>query len=422
MKTATINGTTRFILFTLAAMIDMVASTLLFVTPIRAAQLGASYSLSAGTGVAWGLGAALMTLLMGKFVTQRNAAYLCIAACLAQAAVHVTIILFATDMTVLLPLLFAAGLTHTMYYVPYQVFFKTVDSGDSASLQQSVGIYTFSWSVGMAVGPFWSGFLFRETLAGLAGWQLCFVFTVLTCLVVAAGIRHVYHQGSHAVHNSVPARNHNPDFARLAWVSALCGTFAFSLVRSLFPAGAVRLGVSEDIQGGVIFCMGICQALSALLLTRIARWMYKPGVLGLEGAFGAAGMLCFLVAFLGWLSEGWMLAAFFAGAILFGIYSGSYYFYTGFHCLVHPERAGVNIAASEGMMSVANVIGLLLGGAMADRFGINSPYLAAGAFVAAFTILQAWLHKRRPALEPTGEELVAAGAAAERIYADGVAK
>ena len=403
MKTGSMTSHTRFVLYAISSLMDMIAGTVLFVAPVRAAQLGASYSLSAGTGVAWALGAAVMTFVMGRFVTPRNSGVLCVAACLAQAVCHAGLMFFTSTPESMLPFLFAIGLTHTMFYVPYPVFFKTIDAGGGRSVSSSVGVYTFAWSLGMAAGPLWSGFLFQETAGGLAGWQLCLVFTIASCLAVAWGIGHVRRRGSHTL-DLAPPENDNPDFARLSWLAALCGTFAFSLVRSLFPAGAVRIGLSEDMQGGVIFTMGVCQAVSALLLTRLPFWMYRPRVLGLAGAMGVAGMLFFLAAFQGFADGGLLLAAFYLGAALFGLYSGSFFFYTTFHCLVHPSRAGFNIAVVELMHAVASVVGLLLGGALADAYGINSPYLVAAVFICLFTLLQLLFHHWDPLRQPVSEK------------------
>lgn len=390
-----INSTVRFILYGLSSVMDMVAGTLLFVVPVRATQLGASYALAGGMGVAWGLGCVVAPLVVGRQVTNRNAGALCALACLLQAAGHLSLILFTGTAESMLPFLFVIGFAHTMFFLPYQMFFKAVDAGGRMTLASSVGVYTFAWSMGMAVGPLWSGFLMRETLAGLDGWQLCFVFTIVACAAVGVGVVFVDRRGPAAAGADVHSENPFPDFAKLSWLAALCGSFAFSLVRGLFPAGAVRIGVPEDVQGGVIFCMGLFQAVSGLALTRVLYWMYRPGILAVAGAGGLLGMLCFLTAFLGLVDGNTLFAAFFAGATLFGLYSGSFYFYATYHCLVHPSRAGFNVTVCEGMHAIANVVGLLLGGFLADWFGINSPYLLAAVFIGVFTALQIWFHRRK---------------------------
>lgn len=386
----------RILLYVLSSFMDMVAGTLLFIVPVRAAQLGASYSLAGALGVAWGLGAAVMVVI-GRYVTQKNSAKICIVSCALQAALHLTLILFVESPVVMLPFMFCLGLTHTAFYVPYQVFFKTAESSGNLPLSVSVGIYTFAWSMGMAVGPLWSGFLIQETLGPLAGWQLCFVFTILSLVFVGSSIVHIKrHAVGHTVDEDQVAEDERPDFAKIAWLSALCGAFAFSLIRGLFPAGAVRIGVSESVQGGVLFTMGLMQALSALFLGRILNWMYRPRVLAIVALLGVGGMACFLLGFLGMFQGTWLLILFFGGAFIFGLYSGSFYFYTVFHCLVHPSRAGANVAMNECMFSTANVVGLLLGGVIADMYGINIPYLGAGILIIFFTAVQIKYHVKYP--------------------------
>ena len=400
----TMSKGTRFLLFSLATLMDMVASTMLFVAPIRAAQLGASYSVSAAQGVAWSLGAASIVFL-GRYVTPRNAGSICIAACFLQAGIRVALIIFARTPTEMLGFLFAAGMTHAMFFTPYQVFFKAAESSRKLPLAVSVAIYTFAWSTGVSLGPLWSGFLIRETLGSIQGWQLCLLFTavVLTFMGFAIGVIK-RRQFTHVVPGSDMSENSRPDFAKVAWLAAFCGGFAFSMVRGIFPAGAVKIGLPENILGGVLFTVGIIQALSALSLSRIHFWMYKPRILASVGLLGVMGMAFFLTAFRGIVPDAWLTPAFFIGAFMFGLYSGSFYFYAVYHCLAHPSRAGTNIAMNECMLATSNVIGLLLGGAVADIYGINSPFLMAAVLIILFTTVQVKRHSRAPwPLSPVAE-------------------
>lgn len=386
----------RTLLYGISSVMDMVSGTLLFVVPVRAAQLGASYSLIGALGVSWGVGVALMTFVIGRFVGPHNAARLCIIGCVAQAFGHLALILLTTTPESMLLILFIIGLAHTSFFVPYQIFYKAADSRGKLPLAASVSMYTFAWSLGMAVGPLWSGFLMRTAFLSLAGWQLCLVFTLISCLGVGVT---VYSLSRRPIRQSVHEEEHEnrrPDFARVAWLTALCGAFAFTLVRGLFPAGAVRLGITEDVQGGVIFTMGITQAISGLFLGRIMNWMYRPYFLAVGAFLGVCGMVCFLFAFLGLLGGFTLILVFYGGAFLFGLYSGSFYFYTGYHCLVHPNKAGFNVAVVEAMYAIANILALLLGGVIADMFGINMPYLLAGVLIVFFTAIQMRQHAKYP--------------------------
>lgn len=386
----------RFVIYLVTAIMDMVVGTILFVVPVRAAQLGASYSLVGALGVSWAVGTAATAFVIGRFVTSKNAAALGVAGCAMQAACCGCLAL-TTTARAMFPFLVLSGMSHIIYMVPYQVIFKEADAGLKKTLSSSVGIYTFAWSMGMAFGPLWSGFLIKATgLWDIQGWQWCFIFVIASSLAVAGIIlylrRHIHDRPEEAP----VEEGERPDFAKVAWFSAFCGAFAFSLVRGLFPAAAVRLGVGEDIQGGVVFCMGFLQAISGLLLVRWRYWMYHPVALVSMGALGAAGMACFLAGFSGMAAGGRLIALFFLGSFLFGVYSGSFYFYTVYHALAHPTRAGFNVSVNEGMLALANIAALLSGGIISDLLGANLPYLLAAALIIVFTLVQILFHHHNP--------------------------
>ncbi|MDR1612290.1 MAG: MFS transporter [Planctomycetota bacterium] len=387
----------RFIIYLVTAIMDMVVGTILFVVPVRAAQLGTPYFLVGALGVSWAAGTAAMSFIVGRFVTSRNAALLGIAGCTAQAACCACLALTATA-EMMFPFLVLSGISHITYMAPYQVVLKEADAAIKKSLSSSVGVYTFAWSMGMAFGPLWSGFLIKAVgWWNIQGWQWCFIFTIAASLAVAGAIYYLRRFIRATDGKEVPRQDDGrPDFAKVAWFSAFCGAFAFSLVRGLFPAAALNIGVGEDVQGGVIFCMGFLQAISGLLLARWRHWVYHPVALVVLGALGAAGMTCFLAGFSGMAANGWLIALFFLGALLFGIYSGSFYFYTVYHALVHPTRAGFNIGINEGMFATANIASLLFGGIISDLLGTDLPYLFAGVLIVLFTLVQTGFHRRNP--------------------------
>ena len=71
-----------------------------------------------------------------------------------------------------------------MFFAPFQVFMKTVDSGEKENVSYSTGMYTFSWSMGFAFGPFISGWFMELGI----GWELWFAFSAFVSLLTALGI------------------------------------------------------------------------------------------------------------------------------------------------------------------------------------------------------------------------------------------
>lgn len=391
----------RILVYLLSSAMDMVSGAMLFAVPIRAAMLGASYSLIGALGMAWAIGYGLSTFVVGRFVTPARSGILCVFGCLTQAATQAGLLLTDTAEG-MLPLLFICGCMHTLFFVPYQIFYKSVDAGAKHPLASSVGSYTFAWSLGMAFGPLWSGFLMGGSKADFSrGWVLSLLFAITACLIVGGFFMWLKRYAAAGIKLGEEVEEMDaPDFARVGWIVALCGTFSFALIRVIFPAGAVRMNIGENIQGGVIFVMGFVQAFASLVLIWMSGWMYRPRALGVTALLGIGGMACFLVAFNGIVSPGWIVPMFFLGAAFYGVYSGSYYSYCGFHSLAHPSKAGVNISVNEGMCALGNILGSSLGGIMADKWGVGFPFQAAAWLVVVFTAIQLTAHRRRPLARP----------------------
>lgn len=68
---------------------------------------------------------------------------------------------------------------------------------------------------------------------------------------------------------------------------------------------------------------------------------------------GFIGMLLF------WCGNG--IWAFYAGAIIYGIYSSGAFFYLVFHSLVHPEKGGKYVSLNEVIVGFTSIIAPLAG-------------------------------------------------------------
>jgi predicted MFS family arabinose efflux permease len=128
------------------------------------------------------------------------------------------------------------------------------------------------------------------------------------------------------------------------------------------------------------------QALVGLGLGRGRWWMYRPGAILGFGLFGVVGLGLFAAA----RSPG----VYFLGAALFGVYSGSFYYYFVFHSLVHPTRSAHYVSINEAVVGLTSVAGPFIGGAIADRCGIWTPYLASTGVLAVAIMVQAAFHRR----------------------------
>ena len=87
------------------------------------------------------------------------------------------------------------------------------------------------------------------------------------------------------------------------------------------------------------------------------------------------------------------LKIFYAAAVIYGIYSGTFYFYLVYHSLAHPTRSRFFVAGNEVIVGIVNLLAPVIGGMFVDITGFTgSPFIfalamAAAAFAAQMVIL-----------------------------------
>jgi MFS family permease len=398
LETQTSRHGPSVLIYVLPALIDMVMALVLFVGTVRAVKLGGGATQAATVLAVWSLVYVVACPLIGRLVTAGNARNFILAGC-GLFALSSGLLAAATGFVPMLALIGLCGVAAALFFPPFQVFMKAMDSAGGHSVAYSTGLYTFSWSTGFAFGPFIAGFLMQlgapVTPGGEGpGWRYAFLFSAAVCLltpwVLALAARSNRDHQPEARGDAPPSDatrlyESKPDLAWLGWLGAGAGFTALSIIRAVFPVRALGvLHLSESALGSVFFVLSMTQALMGLALMRSRFWMYRAKPVAAFALAGMAGILAF--------GFGKTSAMFLAGAVLFGIYTGAFCFYMVFHALVHPQRAGRYVSVNESLVGITGFLAPLAGGAMADAWGFQFPYLAAAGVTLAATGIQAWIH------------------------------
>jgi MFS family permease len=384
---------TRVLVYSFATLMDVVLSAALQVCMWWMSDAGAKPSAVAAFVPIWAIVYLVCSLAAGHLVTPRNASWLLIAACTAAAAVS-AVFIRVDSAAAIYALTAVLGVASAFFFTPFQVFMKLVDRGQNKGICHSTGTYTFSWSLGYAIGPFVAGFLWTH-----GGWHVCHIFNAVLSMAMAMGVYCLKHHAD--VHPTVPQSRPGdpglatreidyssmPDLAWMAWVFGGAGCLVMALIRSLFPSTGVACGIPKPTQGTTLLILSGTQALIGLIHSRSRTWMYRPLPVLAFGLFGVAGLALFTTA--------QTPLGFHFAAALFGVYSGSFYFYFVFHSLVHPTRAGRYVSINEAVVGVASLAGPFFGGYLADHRGPPSSYLAALGLTAATVAVQSLFHWRR---------------------------
>lgn len=411
---------TRLLIYLFPALMDLVIALAFFVCTIRAArefQLDAVYV--GGMLVAWGIAYMVSCPIVGHIMNRRNAARLLVVSCLAAGVLCVSLTLIQSAAAMFAAMI-VMGIVGALFFGPFQIFMAAVDEGGARPITFSTGMYTFSWSLGFAAGPFvaaafgmlgerldagQTGLLFDSLrwlgnslygAAGARGWQFSYLFAALTMLFNTVGIlmlaRHA--RPVETPSGTAPAVAAGPDYSRqpncvlYGWIGAGAGIFAIQLIRGVFPkfSDPAVLDLPEQTQGMVFFLLSLAQALTGLVLCWSKTWMYRTLPVVGTGLFGVAGLLL--------LGLGTTAPVFLAGAVFYGIYSGCFFFYFVFHAIAHPDKAPRQVGINEALVGVMGIAAPFLGGLAADRFGMRTPFVVCAVLVLAALAFQGWVHRR----------------------------
>lgn len=386
----------RLAIYLFPAVLDAVVAQILFVNTVRVARLGASAMAVAGLVTVWSIVYAACCPLIGRHVRPTNAARLLVLSCLGMAVISLAL-LISSALPVLYVLVALCGVATAFFFTPFQVFMKAVDQGGGKPLTHSAGVYTFSWSMGFAAGPFLAGLLMELDAAGgeraIAGWQWAYLLGAAASLLAGIAILRLRHLAATPIAPATilqtpaaPSADTNdrdyPDFAWLALLGAAAGFLAMTLIRGVFPVRAVaQLHLADATQGTFFFLLSATLGFTALALTRGRTWMYRPGPALVFGACGTFGTLL-----IGWGVSPLQL---YAGAVTFGICLGGICFGLVFHAIVHPVHSARNVARNELVVGLSGIAGPALGGLLGDAVSLQAPYLVGAVLLAAFGLFQA---------------------------------
>jgi len=383
----------RILIYLFPALIDLAIASTAFVCSVRGAEMGWAPSQIAGLFAVWAVAYMFVCQLVARVVTPKNAPRLLMMSCMLLAALSLGYVVFPSPKSMYY-LMAVQALGTGFFFAPFQVFMKSVNQAADKSVAYSAGLFLFAWSAGFAVGPFVAGFLWKHT-----NWQACHILNLCVEVATAVGVYYLRHHVDQPVARA-PGRNTAAgeplDYSRmpdLAWLGWLCGgvsLVAFALFRSLFPSSGAYYMLTKPEQGTVFFAASIAQAAMGLLLCRSRSWMYRPVPVIAFGLFGVLGLALLSRAGTAW--------AFGIAASCQGVYLGAFFFYLTFHSLIHPTKSARYVSINESIVGAANIAGALIGGQIADAFGMPAAYLAGAGVVLVGVVVQGVVHLRHRAL------------------------
>lgn len=174
----------KIIFYLLPCVMNIIMGLFFFITMRRLAISGADSFAISGTMAVWAFIYAIVSALLGAVQNKKNATKFILAGegilILSMAG-----FLIFPSMDMQYVWLFGSGIGTAMFFAPFQVIVKMLDSNETAqeTLPKTAAVYTFSWSFGFASGPFIAAMIWG-LLSPETGWQTCYKINILLVLAV----------------------------------------------------------------------------------------------------------------------------------------------------------------------------------------------------------------------------------------------
>jgi len=331
-------------------MVDIIVALTLFLGRHSLASRGYSESVIASLVLCFGVGYLVSSLMMMRIVRPHLVKVQMLFAL--GGMVVVSVLLANTAQLLAMQVLYSVfPFLASLFFNAFQIYMLGVSNQDDRPLQSTVGHFTFAWSLGFALGPFLSS----QLVAQFDWAQVYYLAALLAGLVALLLLGYkpgkipdealpihsapVKETGEQKVQAQAGFGSGNRSLVFPAWIGLLFGLSVWNVVLIYWPVQAVQWQVALNLRSTTEFSTAIAQGLTALALTFMTGWIYKPVWMAGLGLVGVSGLV-----YLGLQNTA---GTFFIGAILYGVFLGSMYSFAAFHAMVEEEKAVKRVAINE---------------------------------------------------------------------------
>jgi MFS family permease len=366
---------------------DVIASLVLFLGRHSLASRGYSETTVGTLVLVYGLGYMLSSLLMTRLI-RKHLARLQMLGALAGMMVISIVLANVHSLPAILALYTIFPFALSMFFNALQIYLLGASTQESRPLAQTIGHFTFSWSVGFALGPILASFLVTQY-----EWSQVYYLAALLAFLVGLPLL-IYKpkpvsdvQSEKTVSNILAESEKAPNLVIPGWIGLLAGLAVWNTAMVFWPVQAVQLQVPNNIKGIAEFLFAITQAFAALGLAYFSGWRTRPAWFLLYGSLGVTALLLMSVFGGSWI--------FFGGFMLYGAYLGSAFSLSVYHCMSDESQAVRRVALNETLIGLAFLLSYPLAAIFRPQNGEFGQSYAMLALLLAFSLVIQALSARR---------------------------
>lgn len=382
----------------LTVLINLVLGSAHMIILLRLKEGGAGTMMMSVALPVWAVVCCVLSGLIGFVLNEQNARrFLQVSATLFFTAF--TGLIFFNSNYFQLFWLFVIGFGSATFCAPLQIFMKKLETGQRGGLVRAAAMYSASWSLGMAVGPFL--FAMLSAVAGEQAWRVAYIMDAVLMVpvffipMIAERLAARRNRSVQAVVTDtaeVAAADDfsgRPDMAPAGWALIIASFTLVMGLRTILPDQGRDAGYSEVQISLLVSVLYFCHSVTSMAMIRSREWMYKAGVVTVLSIGAVLGLLGYIFLFRS-------IGCLFFCTVLLGIHSGMAGFCLVFYALAHPVKAAKYTAINEVVVGASNMLSpLLLVGGLIWLTGLNWSPFAAMILIVTGSLIYFLLRLRR---------------------------
>ncbi|MBW5398657.1 MFS transporter [Brachyspira pilosicoli] len=350
------------LVYSMPFLVYLCSSIFSTVLVINSSEMGASAFFISLLAVFYGMGMMVSASTFSKFKIPKRIypKLLYIQSCIQALLSILCVIYLNNELSLLYSFLY--GSNTTIFFVCFQSLLDSVSK--DLPVRISSGLFIFSWTLGLSVGPIVTGFVYN--FSSDIGFFIVIAMSVLMFILFYLS-RHLHFKPKR--HKWEEPFMRAPRYkVYIGWLIIFVGALVLHTLRFMFlDYGIKEVGLQKSSATFLVGVLSGVMSLGALFSAFYFRILERKRVFTVVGLLTPIALTLLLISNNFWV--------FFVSFVFLGFVSGFGYFFGLYYALADQERDSANVAVNEALTGVAALVIPFIVGYLASNFSYFIAFL-----------------------------------------------
>ena len=350
------------LVYSMPFLVYLCSSIFSTVLVINSSEMGTSAFFISLLAVFYGMGMMVSASTFSKFKIPKRIypKLLYIQSCIQALLSILCVIYLNNELSLLYSFLY--GSNTTIFFVCFQSLLDSVSK--DLPVRISSGLFIFSWTLGLSVGPIVTGFVYN--FSSDIGFFIVIAMSVLMFILFYLS-RHLHFKPKR--HKWEEPFMRAPRYkVYIGWLIIFVGALVLHTLRFMFlDYGIKEVGLPKSSATFLVGVLSGVMSLGALFSAFYFRILERKRVFTVVGLLTPIALTLLLISNNFWV--------FFVSFVFLGFVSGFGYFFGLYYALADQERDSANVAVNEALTGVAALVIPFIVGYLASNFSYFIAFL-----------------------------------------------